>query len=522
MPKNIVICFDGTKNDPSDADQEILEAGGLEDDGISNILKLYFLLGGRLKNINQVKSEADDDLLDSQFNNQPVFYFQGVGSYGGPIKKLLNSALAPRQLDVRRIIGQGLDVLDEHYKQGDQIFLFGFSRGAAIARRFASVITRPENGLDLAPKAVRFMGVFDTVSSFGMPGLSDDKLPDSDVIFEDKNRVSENVVEALHLVSLDERRNAFKPTLMANEDRITEVWFPGVHSDIGGGYFYDGLSDITLEFMLSVLNRRVPDLKTRSSNDVVAEEFSGDDFGLDEHDIKLYANHLAMIHWHSRIGDVFLGDRDLRVCASKNNAAVNPTPLIHRSALDRIADDHSYMSASLFEGISHRIIDNDGTLSPATDLDFDHHRTIPRIALKSLAVSDTLTVQVHASQHYCPARVAVKAGETYLFKPESGSHWVDQTIKCDAKGWQAKDVISLFKRPFFYMKEGDRRHPDAEWFELLGSVGRSDAACFRPLHHHTDPWTVNEDGELFFFPNDLIDYYGNNKGFIDVTIKRVS
>ncbi|WP_025898289.1 phospholipase effector Tle1 domain-containing protein [Sneathiella glossodoripedis] len=357
MAKNIIICFDGTRNDPEDADQEILDEGGVEDDGISNVLKLYFLLGGRIENLNQIKSDADDPLLQSAFDGQPVFYFQGVGTYGGPVGKLLNAALAPRLLDVSKIIRSGIEVLRNHYAAGDKIFVFGFSRGAAIARRFSKVITDSEHDLELDEKPVHFLGVFDTVASFGLPNLKDSELPEKTVIFKDKNRVADNVREALHLVSLDDRRNAFRPTLMADEARVTEIWFPGVHSDVGGGYYYDGLSNIALKHMIDEVKSRFAEIQFRTPQEVANAEFSEREFGLDFNDIKIHPDHLATIHWHTRLGDIFLSDRDPRICASKNNAAVNPVPLVHESVFDRIADDRSYRTAALFDGIVHRSID---------------------------------------------------------------------------------------------------------------------------------------------------------------------
>ncbi len=522
MAKNIIICFDGTRNDPDDAEQEIFDEGGVADDGISNILKLYFLFGGKIENLNQISSEPDDPLLDSVFANQPVFYFQGVGTYGGPIGQLLNAALAPRLLDVGNIIRNGIEVLKAHYQPGDKVIVFGFSRGAAIARRFSKVISDAEHSLNLGEKPVRFLGVFDTVASFGLPNLQDSELPPTQVVFKDKNRVSDNVEQAVHLVALDERRNAFKPTLMAAEARITEIWLPGVHSDVGGGYFYDGLSDVSLTHMLDEVAHRMPDIQIRSVDDVVQDEFDSQDFGLDKADIDIVPNHLATIHWHTRIGDIFLSDRDPRVCASKNNAAVNQVPLIHAAAIDRIVDEHTYETAALFEGIQHRIYERDLSISGQRPLDAnDYRQSRPRDEI-SLSIGQSKTVQVQAAQLNCPTNIKVCAGEGYRFSFNEEVSWVDKTISCGATGWQAKEVLSLFKRPFFAMKEGERRHADANWFELLGNVNRDDGSIFRVCKFCEETVVFDQDGELFMFPNDLEDYYDNNRGFLEVTVTRVS
>jgi hypothetical protein len=131
-------------------------------------------------------------------------------------------------------------------------------------------------------------------------------------------------------------------------------------------------------------------------------------------------------------------------------------------------------------------------------------------------------VQVQAAQLNCPTYIKVRAGEGYRFSFNESVVWVDKTIKCSASGWQAKEVLSLFMRPFFAMKEGDRRHADANWFELLGNINRDDTSLFRVCQFCAETMTFDQDGELFMFPNDLADYYDNNRGFLEVTVTRVS
>ena len=124
MAKNLIFCFDRTANEPEDAAQGTTRRGGVEDDNITNVLKLHLLFGGDLKDGNAHKLK--------QFS----LYYVGVGTYGSKFKHVFNTALT--LTDVGRIIRHGLDDLKKRYRKGDQIFLFGFSRGAAIARRFAS------------------------------------------------------------------------------------------------------------------------------------------------------------------------------------------------------------------------------------------------------------------------------------------------------------------------------------------------------------------------------------------------
>ncbi|MBW1792226.1 MAG: DUF2235 domain-containing protein, partial [Deltaproteobacteria bacterium] len=229
MGKNITICFDGTCNHPRDARQERewFGRGEIEDSSITNIVKLHLLLGG--------------NLLNTALNaGQHSFYYSGIGTYGTHLQRLFNVVFAPENLDVGRIVRKAREDLAAVWEKGDAVHLFGFSRGAALARRFAAILLH--NGLPGMKEipSIRFLGVFDTVASLGLPNLDDEEKPVSDVVFEN-HTVAANVREALHLVALDENRIAFQPTLMNMDKRVTEIWFPGAHSDIGGGFFHDGL-----------------------------------------------------------------------------------------------------------------------------------------------------------------------------------------------------------------------------------------------------------------------------------------
>jgi hypothetical protein len=82
------------------------------------------------------------------------------------------------------------------------------------------------------------------------PTMSQKDRPTSDVVFEHGHTLPGNVLKALHLVSLDDKRKAFQPTLMNQDGRVREIWFPGAHSDVGGGYNFDGLSDNALRYLL--------------------------------------------------------------------------------------------------------------------------------------------------------------------------------------------------------------------------------------------------------------------------------
>ena len=115
-----------------------------------------------------------------------------------------------------------------------QIDIYGFSRGAALARAFANIVK--ERGIPLAGGGhvnganvpIRFLGVFDTVASFGVPG--------NDVNIGYKLGLPDTVASAAHAVSSHEVRGSFPVTLFEDDPRVSQVYLAGVHSDAGGAY----------------------------------------------------------------------------------------------------------------------------------------------------------------------------------------------------------------------------------------------------------------------------------------------
>lgn len=296
MPKNIVICCDGTGNQINDR--------------LSNVLKLF-----------RVLQKSDDQL---------VYYSPGVGAVGNfdewqvfkqHIKEFLGLAT-----------GYGLDenVLDAyrflcaHHEDGDSIWLFGFSRGAYTVRVLAAFIyvigllkpnqlnlseyaftaykkashdSRKEGKLPEAdalriaatqtsegevaeglPAAwefarvagtkrvtIKFIGVWDTVASVIVP-RPDRLLLDLQILRF--TRTNPGVEIFRQAISIDERRRMFRlhpwsepQTFKSNpfnnknwrSQDIKQVWFAGVHADIGGGYPEEesGLSKFPLLWMIN-------------------------------------------------------------------------------------------------------------------------------------------------------------------------------------------------------------------------------------------------------------------------------
>lgn len=169
------------------------------------------------------------------------FYLEGVGTRLGFVGKILGGVTGAGG---RVRIREAMERLDNNFAEGDRaIDIIGFSRGAALTLHFANEIQQNRNGTE-----IRFLGLWDVVASFGVPGENLNigwtlTLPD-------------NVNKCYHAMALDERRGNFPLTRArapaggrSTAERLQEVWFRGVHSDVGGGASV-GLSSIALCWML--------------------------------------------------------------------------------------------------------------------------------------------------------------------------------------------------------------------------------------------------------------------------------
>ncbi len=247
MSKNIVFCADGTW------------------DTSANRTNVYKMFKACLTTASQIP-----------------FYDDGVGSDGTPIEKLLGGAFGT---GLFQKIKDGYAQIAHVYEQGDSIFLFGFSRGAYTARSLAGLIAiagLPTKDFDTqlveaafqayrnrdqraqilaqlqAPYGmddarITMVGVWDTVGSLGIPAIFGAVSP---LIygFLDTS-LHPDVLNAFQALAVDERRAEFPATLWtgpsAPHQQLEQVWFTGVHCDVGGGYPEQGLSDITFAWMLN-------------------------------------------------------------------------------------------------------------------------------------------------------------------------------------------------------------------------------------------------------------------------------
>ena len=254
---NLAVFCDGTWNTPHDTD------GGVPSP--TNVVRMYNAL-----------SE-----YDAVGGRQNRYYHPGVGTDGGRFNRLLEGVTG-KGLD--RNIMSAYKWVSTRYEAGDKLFLLGFSRGAYTVRSLAGMIIRcglldlvgaeDETAwssvevvfdcyrhkktpmlmqrpirMDSARIEIEFLGVWDTVGALGIPdhlallNLVDD-LREHD--FHD-TELSAQVKRARHAVAIDELRESFSPTLWSNaasHPDAEEVWFPGVHSNVGGGYGQTGLSTV--------------------------------------------------------------------------------------------------------------------------------------------------------------------------------------------------------------------------------------------------------------------------------------
>ncbi len=209
-------AFDGTGNEDED-----------EDDLDSNIVDFFNAYDDPLKNMDPKEERGS-------------LYLKGIGTRAKT--KLGNTIAKAFGIGGHRRIRQALDRLETNFEAGDEtIDIVGFSRGAATAISFANAIAE-----QLEDLPVRFIGVWDIVGQFGLPGRH--------LNAGHNLTMPPNVEHCYHAMALDEARLLFPLTRLSGtgdaEGRpLVEVWFRGVHSDIGGGNGNRGLNWISLNWM---------------------------------------------------------------------------------------------------------------------------------------------------------------------------------------------------------------------------------------------------------------------------------
>ncbi|KAG9095087.1 hypothetical protein FS749_011123 [Ceratobasidium sp. UAMH 11750] len=282
-PKRIIVCCDGTWQDGIINRQTWM---------YSNVLKLARCLN------------HDDERYDPPIP-QIVFYQAGIGSeqniYSRYVDGTTGSSLAEKVQEAYAFIAH-------NYAPGDEVFLFGFSRGAYTARMVAGFIgyigildrTAMDSFADIfiamqkKNKAkneaeskrcddtlaqfkdicddgrrradfnhdkftIKCIGVWDTVGSMGLPTVITQNSAKMHQLFDfPDNVLGPHIERAMHAMSLNEDREDFQVTKFyqtkAGKERgqqLRQVWFAGQHTDVGGGWHDHDLSDIALMWMLA-------------------------------------------------------------------------------------------------------------------------------------------------------------------------------------------------------------------------------------------------------------------------------
>ena len=330
MGKKLIVCADGTWNNEDGAGDP------------TNVTRLHRAIQNNF--VEQV--------------DQLICYVTGVGTRLG--ERIRGGAFG---YGLSNNILEAYRFLAEHYEPGDQLFLFGFSRGAYTARSLAGFIrncgllkrgnldarldeafalyrnrsskTHPSGPQAMAFKAdyayspdLEFVGVWDTVGSLGIP-LPSVKLfswlarfVDRDFQFHDTS-LSSIIKHAYHAVSIHEHRGTFPATLWQKQagvvDQVLEqVWFPGVHCDVGGGYRARGLADAS--FLWMVEKAQACGLLFRESALAAGVSLAPDPLGK-LHDS--YAFPFNVIDWcNLRFGGTpRVYDADLSFCETISNVA---------------------------------------------------------------------------------------------------------------------------------------------------------------------------------------------------------
>jgi uncharacterized protein (DUF2235 family) len=388
MAKRIVICSDGTGN------TSIVGRGTY----VFKTFEAVDLIG---------------HMNDASLMPQIAFYDDGVGTEDFKPLKIFAGVTG---WGLSRNVKQLYKELVRVYDPGDEIFMFGFSRGAFTIRTLAGFIGscgildrtrccgKTASDLDKAVKRayriyrscyrtwlaqtiigppsrdrgkafkeecshdarITFIGVWDTVDAVGLPFHISDVI--NSALYRYKfpdRRLSQAVDRACHALAIDDERHSFHPLLWdeTTEDqdnpRIEQVWFAGAHSNVGGGYPKQGLSLVALDWMLT---------KAR------------------EQQLRLNADERRYFLEHTNVGDKLydpragLGvfyrwkTREVAAMCRRNNV----TPRIHVSVFERIAHGTEDYAPGNIPANTHIVV------TPPDDLQDRHF--VQRRALKVLAV----------------------------------------------------------------------------------------------------------------------------------------
>ena len=259
--KRIIICADGTWNESEKVSKE---TGRPQP---TNVLKVARAISTKCRNgIDQV-----------------VYYHKGVGTLGGLDQWTGGAFGSGMELNVRELYR----FLVYNYHDGDELYFFGFSRGAFTVRTLAGFMSQIgllqkddeyytrtmyalyESSTVVGSKAwneafhkiedhqpcppIKFIGVWDTVGALGAPGAIGQLLNRNKFKYHDIG-LHPCIKNAFHALAIDEQRKSFAPSLWQRPADwpgvLEQAWFAGVHSNVGGSYSPDGLANEALHWMV--------------------------------------------------------------------------------------------------------------------------------------------------------------------------------------------------------------------------------------------------------------------------------
>lgn len=524
---NLIVCCDGTWNTP---DQE--------HDGVpvpSNVVRFYNAVA---------EPDGPGDLP------QIKYYHPGVGAEGNWLQKAAGGAVG---VGLGKNIQSAYRWLCGRYHPGDRIFLFGFSRGAFTVRCLGGMIgrcglldlsglsdqevwkrveaayqkgyrekvayaDRPQwagnwpfhsSGVGDGVVGVHFVGVWDTVGALGIPNdlaLMDLLDRRRNYTFHD-TRLGEGVLHARHAVALDEVRASFEPTLWTDENDLPigvaedpatgrshkQIWFPGVHGDVGGGYPEKGLSDGALKWMME---------EAEACGLVIQPQFK-DQVRPDFRDVL-----------HRSVTGIY---KTLRTQPRSipHLGSQPPAPAIHHSAQDRMK------SPPIAQAPYHCSFE---LATPGASKEFP----------------------VYAKPRWGETGIFLEGGVAYRFEAEG--QWLDRTISCGPGGCEenlfhpaelahlAGSLLGKLEGVWNELRGnkgadflGSKREEAFPWFALVGAVANcgNPESDGTPAGHETFligegcARTPERSGYLYCFANDSWHFYDNNRGSVALKVTRL-